>query len=136
RAIAVDFASSLQRQPEIINQDAASMVLGAAEQISEGVNPTRSGVVATGAIRNLAITLTAGATVAAFPILGGVALGPSGAIAGGLAGFLASESLKKSKPFAEALLPITVKLDRLADIELHFIQRAAQELENQITFVL
>jgi hypothetical protein len=136
RVIAVDFASSLQKQPHIIDQDAASMVLGAAEQISEGVNSARSGVIATGAIRNVAITLTAGATVAAFPILGGVALGPGGAIAGGLAGFLASESLKKSKPFAAALLPITDKLDRLADTELDFIRRAAQELKKQITFVV
>ena len=92
RVMAVDFASSLQKQPGIINPGAASAILGAAEQIAGGLNPARSGVAATGAIRNVAITLMAGATVAAFPILGGVALGPGGAIAGVLAGFLVGES--------------------------------------------
>jgi DNA-directed RNA polymerase alpha subunit len=42
---------------------------------------------------------------------------PGGAIAGGLTGYMASESLKKSKPFAAVIAPIIAKLDRAADFQ-------------------
>ena len=54
RAAAVDFAQSLQNHPAIITPDAAAFVLGAAQQISEGANPERSGVVGTSAVQNVA----------------------------------------------------------------------------------
>jgi hypothetical protein len=112
RAATIEFARSLQNQPTIITADAAAFVLGAAEQINQGANPERSGVVGTVVLQNVAIVLAAGALVAALPIVGGLAFGPGGAIAGGLTGLLASESLKKSRPFATVIAPLINKIDQ------------------------
>jgi hypothetical protein len=114
RAAAIDFAQSLQNQPAIITPNAAAFVLGAAEQISQGTNPERSGVVGTSVLKNVAVVLAAGAVVAALLITGGLLMGPGGAIAGGLTGLLAGESLKKSKPFATVIAPLIAKLDQAA----------------------
>ena len=70
RVAAVDFASSLQNKPDIIAPYAAAFVLGAAEQIGQGANPERSGVIATSAVLNVAITFTAIAVVTALPVFG------------------------------------------------------------------
>jgi hypothetical protein len=117
QAAAVDFAASFQNKPDVITPNAAAFVLGAAEQISQGANLERSGVIATGVILNIAITFTAVAMVTALPVVGGFIGGPGGAIAGGLTGYMASESLKKSKPFAAVIAPIIAKLDRAADLQ-------------------
>ena len=116
RAAAVDFAGSLQNKPDVIDPNAAAFVLGAAEQIGQGANPERSGVVATGAVLNVAITVAAVAVVTALPVVGGLIGGPAGLIAGGLTGYMASESVKKSKPFAAVIAPIIAKLDGAADL--------------------
>jgi hypothetical protein len=109
RVATIEFAQSLQNQPTIITADAAAFVLGAAEQINQGANPERSGVVGTVVLQNVAIVLAAGAVVAALPIVGGLVFGPGGAIAGGLTGLLASESLKKSRPFVTVIAPLINK---------------------------
>jgi hypothetical protein len=57
RKAAMDFAASLQNQPDVINPSVAAFVLGAAEQIGQGANPERSGVVGTSTIQNVTITL-------------------------------------------------------------------------------
>jgi hypothetical protein len=76
RVAAVDFAASLQNKPDVIAPNAAAFVLGAAEQIGQGANLERSGVIATSAILNVAITFTAVAVVTALPVFGGVIGGP------------------------------------------------------------
>jgi hypothetical protein len=97
----------------------------------------RSGVVGTGALRNVVITLAAGATVAALPVVGGLTLGAGGVIAGGLVGLLASESLTKSKAFASVIFPITRGLDRLSETESKYVtERFARGLRRQMRFVL
>jgi DNA-directed RNA polymerase alpha subunit len=67
--------------------------------------------------------------------MGGVIAGSSGLIAGGLAGLLASESLKKSKPFAAVIAPIIAKVDQAAGVDfqkfkdfLLFIEQKARRL--------
>ncbi len=136
RAAEIDFARSLQNKPDIIDSSAASVVLGAVEQIGQGSNLERSGVVGTGALRNVVITLAVGAIVAA-PVLGGLALGMGGAISGGLAGRLASEILTRSKAFASVILPNTNRLDRLSETESKYIaERVARGLGRQMRFVL
>jgi hypothetical protein len=69
RAAAVAFVQRLQGVPDVIDPHAASIVLGAAEEIGKGSNPERSGVVATGAVKNVAITLSAAATLVTLPVL-------------------------------------------------------------------
>lgn len=116
QAAAVDFAASLQNQPDVINPDTAAFVLGAAQQIGQGPNLERSGVIATGSVLNVAITVAAVAVVTALPVVGGLMGGSAGLIAGGLTGYMASESVKKSKPFAAVIAPIIAKLDGAADL--------------------
>jgi hypothetical protein len=117
REAAIDFASRLQNEPAIIAPNAATFVLGAAEQIGQGVNLERSNVVATSTLQNVAIVITAAASVAAFPIMGSVLAGTEGTIVGGLTALLASESLKKSKPFAQVIAPLIARLDQAAQVD-------------------
>lgn len=116
RAAAVDLAASLQNKPDVIAANAAAFVLGAAEQINQGPNLERSGVIATSVVLNVAITLAAAAIVTALPVVGGLFGGSPGLVAGGLTGFMVSESVKRSKPFATAISPVIAKLDEAADL--------------------
>jgi hypothetical protein len=115
RAAAVDFAASLQNQPDVINPDTAAFVLGAAEQIGHGANPERSGVVGTTTVLNVGITLAAVAAVPGLPFMGNLIAGTPGLIAGGAAAYITSEIVKRSRPFAAVIAPIIAKLDREVD---------------------
>jgi len=115
RAVAVDFAASLQNQPDVISPDTAAFVLGAAEQIGHGANPERSGVVGTTTVLNVAITLAAVAAVPGLPFTGNLIAGTPGLIAGGAAAYITSEVLKRSTSFAAVIAPIIAKLDREVD---------------------
>lgn len=117
RAAAVDFAQSLQNHPAIITPDAAAFVLGAAQQIGEGTNPERSGVVGTSVIQNVAIVLAAGAVIAALPVVGNAIAGADGLVIAGVPTLLASQSLIKSKPFATVIAPLIGKLNQAATID-------------------
>lgn len=121
RAAAVDFAASLQNQPGVIDPSAASLVLGAAEQIGHGANPERSGVAGTGAVRNVAIALAVGAAVVALPPVGAFELGTGGSIAGTLGLLVFGEGLKKSKAFADVTSLITRGVDAASRAD--FIER-------------
>jgi Leucine-rich repeat (LRR) protein len=116
RAAAVDVARSLRNRPDIINPNAASLILGAAEQIGLGAHPERSGVAGTGALRNAVITITAAATVATLPV---ILLASSGALAVGAVAWvgtlLAGEGVKRSKPFGKISKAITEAIDGVAD---------------------
>lgn len=136
RETALNFAKKLQGHDEIITPTAAEAVLNAVEQIGVGEEPVRAAIAGHGAIQNVAITITAAATVAALPIVAGAALGTGGAIAGGLAGFIACESLKKSKPFAAAITPISERLDKLAEANSPAISSIAQSLKKHALFLL
>ncbi len=98
REAALEVAASLQNKPEVIAASAAAAVLGAVEQIGQGTNPERSGVVETGTLRNVAISLTVAAAVAALPIVG-LGLGSGGLVVSGAAALLINDSLKNSKSF-------------------------------------
>jgi Bacterial RNA polymerase, alpha chain C terminal domain len=132
REAAVDFAASLQNRPDVITPTAAALVLGAAEQISQGANPERSGVVATSTVLNVAITFAAVAVVTALPVIGGVIGGSGGAIAGGLTGYMASESLKKSRPFAAVIAPIIAKLDQAAQVDFQKFKKFLLSIEQKV----
>ncbi len=118
RAAAVDFARSLGNQPSIMDSEAANFILGAAEQIDRGSNLERSGVAGTGAVRNATITLAAGASIAAFPVVAASAFGAEGAVAAGVAGLVGYAAIKESKPFAATIAPITRGLNRLSEVEI------------------
>lgn len=136
RVAAVDFAENLQNNPDVIDQDVASVVLGAAEQIGLGANLERSGVVGTATLRNVTIILAAGATVA-LPVVGGLLLGSSGLIAGGLAGYLASEGVKRSNAFGTIILPLSKSIDGASELKIpNLMDGISSRLRPQLNFVL
>jgi hypothetical protein len=128
RAAAVDLAASLQNQPGVIDPRAASLVLGAAEQIGQGANPERSGVAGTGAIRNVTITLAAGAAIVALPVLGGLALGTGGVIAGTLGTLVFGDGLRRSKAFVDVTSLVTRSVDAASDADFNKKLRALAAL--------
>ena len=84
RKAAVDFAKSLQNEPKIIDPKAASFVLGTASEIGKGTNPERSGTIASGTVKNVAITVSAAAVLATLSAAA-TASGSSAFIAGATA---------------------------------------------------
>ncbi len=128
RAAAVDLAASLQNRPGVIDPSAASLVLGAAEQIGQGANPERSGVAGTGAIRNITITLAAGAAIVALPVVGGLALGSGGVIAGTLGTLVFGDGLRKSKAFVDVASLVTRSVDAASNADFNERLRALAAL--------
>jgi hypothetical protein len=136
REAAIEVAASLQNEPDIIEASAAAVVVAAAEQIGEGANPERSGVVGTGTLRNVTISLTVAAAVAALPIVGGLVLGSEGLVAGGGTALLFNECLKRSKTFGRVIAPITGVIDAAAEADLaKVLPELKRRLDPQLAFV-
>ena len=137
REAAVEFAEDLQGKPDVIGPAEAAAVREAARQIGQGPNPERSGTVATGMLRNVAIVMTVGATVASLPVGGGLEFGSVGAIAGTLFALLGSEALIRSKPFGSVAHAITSRLNLLSEAELRReLASIAHTFQPQLQFVL
>src|SRR5205085_1778353 len=118
RKAAIDFARSLQNQPTVVDSRAAAVVMTAAEEIGKGANPERSGTVATGAIKNISVTIAAGAAIGAIPVAA-VAMGSTLlAVLAGPVCLIATEGLKKSKSFSALAALVTNGLDTVAETEL------------------
>ncbi len=132
REAAIDFAISFENRPDIMKPAAATFVRETAGEIGEGSNPDRSSALGTGTVLNLTITLIAAAGATLLPILGGVIVGPPGAIAGGLAGLIASESLKKSKPFTSVIAPIIAIFDYAATIDFQKFTKTLLDIEPKV----
>ena len=137
RKAALDFARSLQDQPTVVDAKAAAVVMTAAEDIGQGANPERSGTVATGAMKNIAVTIAAGAAIGAIPVAA-VAVGSTALAAlTGPACLIATESLKKSKSFAALTAAVTKGIDTMTDMELSDALRKVRELfAPQVRFLL
>ncbi|WP_315707335.1 MULTISPECIES: ribonuclease E/G [unclassified Bradyrhizobium] len=111
RAAAVEFAQKLQHQPHIVDAEAASAVLNAVEEIGRGANIERSGTAATGILLNATITISIAASLGALTA-GAIATGSVPLIVVmGAAALVATEGLKKSKPFAALASFVTEKID-------------------------
>jgi len=118
RKAAIDFARSLQNQPTVVDSRAAAVVMTAAEDIGKGANPERSGTVATGAMKNITVTIAAGAAIGAIPVAA-VAMGSTLlAVLASPACLIATEGLKKSKSFSALAVLVTMGLDTVAETEL------------------
>src|SRR5262249_41770607 len=118
RTAALDFAHSLQNRAYVIDQNVALVALNAAEEIGRGPNPERSGSMATGILRNLAITV---ATAAALGTVSADAIASGSSILMALAGaatLVATDGLRKSKPFAALSMIVSEGINRSAATEL------------------
>ncbi|WP_152997617.1 leucine-rich repeat domain-containing protein [Methylobacterium sp. GXS13] len=111
---ALDFALELQNRPEIIEPRAARFVQEITQEIGAGRIPERSGAVATGTLKNVAITLSAVSTMASLALVAtnsGSAVATVGATAGT---WLTLESLKKSKVYMTSTGLLASKIDSLS----------------------
>ncbi|MEH2521111.1 hypothetical protein V1279_006684 [Bradyrhizobium sp. AZCC 1610] len=137
REAAVEFARSLQNKPHIIDQAAAAFVLGTTEEIGKGSNLERSGVVADATIKNVAITVSTAAVLAALSA-GAVASGSAALIVGaGATVLVAGEGLKRSKSFEIVASLVTRGLDKASDTEIAaFFNKLAEHSTAQLGFVI
>jgi hypothetical protein len=137
RTAALDFAQSLQDEPQIIDPIAASFVLGAAEEIGKGANPERSGTVATGTIKNVAITVSTAASLAAISAAAIASASPALIVGAGATVLVVGEGLKKSKPFAAVAALVSKGLDQASETELASALRNVRErFKPHLRFIL
>jgi hypothetical protein len=137
RTAAVGFARSLQNEPKVIDQQAASFVLGAAEEIGKGVNLERSGAVATGTIRNVAITAATAAALAAISVGAVATASPAAIVGAGATVLVVGEGLKKSRPFAAVAALVTKGLDKASETEIvAMLKNLSDRFRSQLRFVL
>jgi hypothetical protein len=137
RVATVEFAQSLQNSPQVIDPKVASFVLGTAEEIGRGTNSERSDAVATGAVKNVSITVTTAATLGALSVAA-TASGSTPLIVGALVTWLlVGEGLKKSKPFAAVAGLVTKGLNKASDAEMaNAMRNLGQRFKPHLRFVL
>jgi hypothetical protein len=137
RAAAVDFAQTLQNRPDVIEPRTASLVLASAEEIGKGNNADRSGVVATGTVKNVAITVSTAATLAALSAGAIASASPALIVGAGAAVLVVGEGLKKSKSFAAVAALVTNGLDLASEAEVaNVLLNLSHRLKPQLRFVL
>jgi hypothetical protein len=127
RAAAVDFAQKLQSEPGVIDENVAAFVLGTVEEIGKGANPERSGTLATGTVKNVAITVSTAAVLAAISAAAVASGSPALIVGAGATVLVVGEGLKKSKPFATVAALVSRGLDRASEAELAAALRIIRE---------
>lgn len=137
REAAVRLANDLRSAGDLISEDAASFVKDSAESISEGRHPERSTVFGLGTTKNAALVLIAGASFCALPVVGGAAIGASGAVMGTLAALVGIEGLKKSTAFNSLSGIVKDGIDELSDAEIaKVLEEKAASFAPHLRFVL
>lgn len=97
RAAAMAVAEKLQDRPDIIERDVARDVLNTTTEIGAGRNPERSTVAGHATLRNVVISLAAGAAGSAILSNSTLLLAAGGGIAAWFGGLAISDSLRKSQ---------------------------------------
>jgi hypothetical protein len=137
RAAMIGVAQSLQNKPQIINPKAASFVLETTQEIGNGTNPERSGTVATGAVKNVSITVLTAASLGALSVGAAAAGFTALSVGSAVALLVVGEGLKKSKPFAAVAGLVTKGLDRASDAEIvNALRNLGERFKPQLRFVL
>jgi len=137
RTAAIGFAQSLQDKPEVIDPKAASFVLGTTEEIGRGTNPERSSTVASGTVKNVAITVSTAATLAALSAAAIASGVPVLIVGAGATVLVVGEGLKKSKPFAAVAALVTKGLDKTSEAEVATVlTNLSERLKPQLRFIL
>jgi hypothetical protein len=137
RAAAIDLAQRLKNSPDIIDPQAASLVLASAEEIGKGANSERSGVVATGTVKNVVITVSTAATLATLSAGAIASASPALIVGAGATVLVVGEGLKKSKSFAAVAALVTNGLDLASEAEVgRVLSNLSRRLKPQLRFVL
>ena len=112
RAAAIELAQEFKANPDVVAPETAANFAHFAEQPESTKHPERSGAFRMGMALNVAIVLTAGATIGVIIVEIGLATGNPIA---GLAALPLVEGLKKSKPFLEVSGLVTGGLNKLSE---------------------
>jgi len=112
RAAAIELAQEFKANPDVVAPETAADFAHFAEQPESTAHPERSAAFTTGMALNVAIVLTAGATIGVIIVEIGFATGNPIA---GLAALPLVEGLKKSKPFLEVSGLVTDGLNKLSE---------------------
>lgn len=137
RTAAIDFARSLQNEPTIIDPMVASFVLDTVEEITKGTNPERSGTVASGTLKNVAITAATAATLGAFCAAAAASGSAAVIVSAGATVLVVGEALKKSKPFATVAALVAKGLDNVSEAEgAKALRTLSESLKPQLRFLL
>ena len=136
RAATVSFAKSLQDEPDVIDPKAASFVLEAAEEIGRGTNPERSGVIASGTIKNVAIVVSTAGALGALSSAAVASGSPVLIVGSAVSALVFGEGLKKSKAFATLAGLITKGLDRAVEADVsNALSTLGERVRPQLRFV-
>ena len=127
----------MKNQSNIIDPKAASFVLETAEEIGRGANRERSGIVAGGTIKNVAIVVSILGTLGAVSTTALASGIPAVIVASGVSAYLVGEGLKKSKPFAALTGLIAKGLDKASDAEIaSALSALGERFKPKLEFVL
>jgi hypothetical protein len=127
RAAALELAQEFKANSDVVSPETAASFAHFAEQPESTPHPERSGAFRMGMARNIAIVITAGATIGAIIVEIGLETGNPVA---GLAALPLIEGLKKSKPFLDVAGLVAGELDKLSEAD----ARALLERLNKIPF--
>lgn len=116
RQTVLDFMHALKKEQGLAKPEVAELLEDAAAEMGTGKQAERSFRFGQGGARNTAIVVTSVGTITALPIIG-LALGSGTAIVAGVLSYILWEATKKSKPFSDAIKPITGLLDNLSELD-------------------
>ena len=115
----------------------AAFVLGTADEIGKGANPERSDTVATGIVKNAAITVSTAAALATLTAAAAATGSPALIVGAGATVLVVGDGFRKSKPFAAVSALVTKGLDNAAEGEvLKALGNLSEHLKPQLKFVL
>lgn len=135
RKHALSFAEELQQRPDIIDPMAAQFVQEVSSEIGTGRIPERTGVVATGTLRNLTIAVSAATTMAAIPLIASSFSPALGTASAAAEVWLLLESLKKTKAYLAATGMISKRFDQVIPVEsTQNVREIWKKLEPQLEF--
>ena len=137
RQDAAAFAADLTRRPDLVDPRVAEYIKQASEEIGKGSNPERSGVSATGAIKNATITIGAAAALGGLSAAAVATGSPLAIVGAGVGVLVGGEGLKKSKPFAAVAALVTRGMDQVSEADsVQAVRELARKLEPQRDFLL
>ncbi len=124
RETVIEFMHALQAEKDLAKPEVAQFLGDAAAEMGTGHQAERSFRFGQGAARNTAIVVTSVGVITVLPIAGLALGGIAGTIAAGVLSYVLWEATKKSKPFSNAIRPLTGMLDGLSELD----QRKLEQL--------
>jgi hypothetical protein len=130
RKAALTIGLELERDRSIAAPEVGRFVKEVAEISQREGSEVRSTSYSAATMKNLCIVMIAGATLAAFPVAGGVLYGAPGVFFGGAISLLGNDGVKNSRPFKLISGRITDAIDHVATVDAIDLARKLAPLKN------